>query len=58
MLARLARTSAGLGTLAAVPVLASARRRIERIGIAGTPVRIRVRPLRIADIGEGRSLAG
>lgn len=58
MLGRLARTSAGLGALAAVPVLASARRRIERIGIAGSSVRIRVRPLRIADIDEGRSLAG
>jgi hypothetical protein len=58
MLGRLARSCAGLGTLAAVPVLASARRRIEKIGIAGTSVRLRIRPLRIADIGEGRSLAG
>ncbi len=58
MLGRLARTSAGLGVLAAVPVLASGRRRVERIGLAGTSVRIRVRPLGIAAIGEGRGLAG
>ncbi|MBW2262757.1 MAG: hypothetical protein JRG91_12350 [Deltaproteobacteria bacterium] len=58
MLGRLARTSAGLVALAVVPVLASGRRRVERIGLAGTTVRIRVRPLRLDAIGEGRSLAG
>ena len=58
MLGRLARTSAGLGVLAAVPILASGRRRVERIGLVGTAVRIRVRPLRLGAIGEGRSLAG
>lgn len=58
MLGRLARGSAGLGALAAVPVLAARRRRLERIGLAGTPVRISVRPLRLDDIGEGRRLAG
>lgn len=58
MLGRLARASAGLGALAAVPVLASGRRRVERIGLAGAAARIRVRPLVIGAIGEGRGLAG
>lgn len=58
MLGRLARTGAGLGALAAVPVLAAGRGRVAKIGLAGTAVRIRLRPLRLGAIGEGRGLAG
>jgi hypothetical protein len=44
--------------MAAVPLLASARRRVARIGLCRGAMRIRVRPLRIEAISEGRSLAG
>jgi hypothetical protein len=54
MLGRALKGAAGLGLLAAVPIIASRRKRIR---IKGTGIRIRVRPLG-ADFGEGTHLAG
>lgn len=54
MLGRALKGAAGLGLLAAVPIIAKRRKRIR---IKGTVTRIRVRPLG-ADIGEGTHLAG
>jgi hypothetical protein len=57
MLARLARGGAGLGMVAAIPIIAAFRRRAA-VRLGGTRIRVVTRPLRISDIGEGRHLAG
>lgn len=56
MLRRLARTGACMGVAASLPAVLSWRKRLERIRISTTSVRIRIKPL--AAIGEGRHLAG
>jgi hypothetical protein len=56
LLGSLVRTGAAMGVMASLPAVLSWRRRFGRIRLAGTGVRMRIRPL--GRIEEGRGLAG